>query len=88
MLQRPLAAELHAGTYSRTSDFTVRCRLSSALPERIDHILQPPNTRMQSDRFRLEEELKETDMQIGILGTGIVGQTLGLKLVQLGHPVT
>ena len=26
-------------------------------------------------------------MQIGILGTGIVGQTLGLKLVQLGHPV-
>lgn len=27
-------------------------------------------------------------MQIGILGTGIVGQTLGLKLVQLGHSVT
>jgi 8-hydroxy-5-deazaflavin:NADPH oxidoreductase len=26
-------------------------------------------------------------MQIGILGTGIVGQTLGLRLVQLGHPV-
>lgn len=26
-------------------------------------------------------------MQIGILGTGIVGQTLGLKLVQLGHSV-
>lgn len=26
-------------------------------------------------------------MHIGILGTGIVGQTLGLKLVQLGHPV-
>ena len=27
-------------------------------------------------------------MKIGILGTGIVGQTLGLKLVQLGHSVT
>lgn len=26
-------------------------------------------------------------MQIGILGTGIVGQTLGLRLVQLGHLV-
>jgi predicted dinucleotide-binding enzyme len=26
-------------------------------------------------------------MQIGILGTGIVGQTLGLKLVQLGHSI-
>lgn len=26
-------------------------------------------------------------MQIGILGTGIVGQSLGLKLVQLGHSV-
>ena len=26
-------------------------------------------------------------MQIGILGTGIVGQTLGIKLVQLGHSV-
>lgn len=26
-------------------------------------------------------------MRIGILGTGIVGQTLGLKLVQLGHAV-
>lgn len=26
-------------------------------------------------------------MKIGILGTGIVGQTLGLKLVQLGHSV-
>ena len=26
-------------------------------------------------------------MQIGILGTGMVGQTLGLKLVQLGHSV-
>lgn len=26
-------------------------------------------------------------MQIGILGTGIVGQTLGLKLVELGHLV-
>ena len=26
-------------------------------------------------------------MHIGILGTGIVGQTLGLRLVQLGHPV-
>lgn len=26
-------------------------------------------------------------MRIGILGTGIVGQTLGLKLVQLGHSV-
>ena len=26
-------------------------------------------------------------MQIGILGTGIVGQTLGLRLAQLGHPV-
>lgn len=26
-------------------------------------------------------------MQIGILGTGIVGQTLGLKFVQLGHTV-
>lgn len=26
-------------------------------------------------------------MQIGILGTGIVGRTLGLKLVQLGHTV-
>lgn len=26
-------------------------------------------------------------MHIGILGTGIVGQTLGLKLVQLGHTV-
>lgn len=26
-------------------------------------------------------------MQIGILGTGIVGQTLGLKFVQLGHSV-
>jgi len=26
-------------------------------------------------------------MQIGILGTGIVGQTLGLKLTQLGHAV-
>lgn len=26
-------------------------------------------------------------MQIGILGTGVVGQTLGLKLVQLGHSV-
>jgi hypothetical protein len=26
-------------------------------------------------------------MHIGIFGTGIVGQTLGLKLVQLGHPV-
>ena len=26
-------------------------------------------------------------MQIGILGTGIVGQTLGLKLVQLGYSV-
>jgi len=26
-------------------------------------------------------------MQIGILGTGIVGQTLGLRLVQLGHHV-
>ena len=27
-------------------------------------------------------------MKIGILGTGIVGQTLGLKLDQLGHSVT
>lgn len=27
-------------------------------------------------------------MRIGILGTGIVGQTLGRKLVQLGHHVT
>jgi 8-hydroxy-5-deazaflavin:NADPH oxidoreductase len=27
-------------------------------------------------------------MQIGILGTGIVGQTLGAKLAQLGHTVT
>lgn len=27
-------------------------------------------------------------MRIGILGTGIVGQTLGRKLVQLGHQVT
>lgn len=26
-------------------------------------------------------------MRVGILGTGIVGQTLGLKLVQLGHAV-
>lgn len=26
-------------------------------------------------------------MQIGILGTGIVGQTLGMKLVELGHSV-
>jgi 8-hydroxy-5-deazaflavin:NADPH oxidoreductase len=31
--------------------------------------------------------LKETAVQIGILGTGIVGQTLGIKLVQLGHSV-
>jgi hypothetical protein len=31
--------------------------------------------------------LKETKMRIGILGTGIVGQTLGLKFVQLGHSV-
>ena len=29
----------------------------------------------------------ETAVQVGILGTGIVGQTLGLKLVQLGHAV-
>src|SRR5689334_4326964 len=27
-------------------------------------------------------------MRIGILGTGTVGQTLGRKLVQLGHQVT
>src|SRR5690242_10454158 len=27
-------------------------------------------------------------MRIGILGTGVVGQTLGRKLVQLGHQVT
>lgn len=26
-------------------------------------------------------------MQIRILGTGIVGQTLGLELIQLGHSV-
>src|SRR5919205_82216 len=29
----------------------------------------------------------ETAVHVGILGTGIVGQTLGLKLVQLGHAV-
>ena len=27
-------------------------------------------------------------MRIGVLGTGVVGQTLGTKLVQLGHEVT
>ncbi len=26
-------------------------------------------------------------MRIGILGTGVVGKTLGTKLVQLGHDV-
>ncbi len=26
-------------------------------------------------------------MHIGILGTGVVGQTLGRRLAQLGHPV-
>ena len=26
-------------------------------------------------------------MKIGILGTGVVGQTIGSKLVQLGHDV-
>ena len=26
-------------------------------------------------------------MKIGVLGTGIVGQTIGSKLVQLGHAV-
>ena len=29
----------------------------------------------------------QEDMQIGILGTGIIGQTLGLKLVQLGYAI-
>ena len=32
-------------------------------------------------------DCKDETMRIGILGTGIVGQTLGLKLVQLGHTV-
>jgi predicted dinucleotide-binding enzyme len=30
---------------------------------------------------------KETSMNIGILGTGMVGQTIGLRLVDLGHNV-
>lgn len=46
-------------------------------------------SRRQPSSFRNQKMYneKETTMQIGILGTGIVGQTLGLKLVQLGHCV-
>jgi predicted dinucleotide-binding enzyme len=36
-------------------------------------------------RYHLIE--KEEKMKIGVLGTGMVGNTIGTKLVQLGHEV-
>src|SRR5262249_35807485 len=32
-------------------------------------------------------QAKRTDMKIGILGTGMVGETIGTKFAQLGHQV-
>jgi 8-hydroxy-5-deazaflavin:NADPH oxidoreductase len=36
---------------------------------------------------KLRQQTKESLMYIGILGTGVVGQTLSAKLVELGHEI-
>lgn len=36
---------------------------------------------------KIKRAIKEISMKIGVLGTGVVGQTIGSKLVYLGHEV-